>query len=100
MAVALAATMAGIAVPVQALAESAQTQEPAATAQAVATAAGKPVAKAAAAEQTPSFDAKTVVNNAGEVSMYLDGKEQGTFSVSQVATSWVAGTPRQDANGT
>ncbi|MCH4083681.1 MAG: hypothetical protein LKF00_04855 [Olsenella sp.] len=55
--------------------------------------------KAAATDQAPTFDPKSVVYNAGEVSMTLDGKSEGTFSVFQVATSWVAGTPKQSADG-
>ena len=55
--------------------------------------------QAAAADETPTFDPKTVVYNAGDVSMTVDGKSEGTFSVFQVATSWVAGTPKKDADG-
>ncbi len=56
--------------------------------------------KTAATDQAPTFDPKSVVYNAGEVSMTLDGKSEGTSSVFQVATSWVAGTPKQSADGT
>ncbi|MGN0075753.1 MAG: hypothetical protein ACI38Z_02100, partial [Parafannyhessea sp.] len=56
-------------------------------------------AKADAADETPTFDPKTVVYNAGDVSMTVDGKSEGTFSVFQVATSWTAGTPKKDADG-
>ena len=53
----------------------------------------------AAEGEAPTFDPNTVVYNAGDVSMTVDGESQGTFSVFQVATSWTAGTPTQDADG-
>lgn len=108
VAVALAATMAGIAVPVQALAEVAQAQDPAATAPATTaqatTAQGekdaaKSAAKVAAAEQAPAFDDAQAAGDANVVTLLLDGKEQGGFSVSQVASSWTHTEPKKGADG-
>lgn len=51
------------------------------------------------AEEAPSFDPKDVAYNAGDMSMTVVGESQGSFSVSQVAQSWTATNPKQDADG-